>query len=81
VFLELLKELLGETGEQVAVPAAEDYLRGLKVSGKAGKLTRDLLGLKSSLDSSKRSAANSRALAGRVARAERWMQSERWHAV
>jgi hypothetical protein len=72
VLLELLKELLIETGERLSAPGAEAYLRGLKVSGKTAKLTRDILSLQENPDSSSRPAAAARALAGRVERAERW---------
>ncbi len=72
VILELLKELLAETGGGLSSPAAT-YLRALKVSGKTAKLAKDLLGLAGGSDNAlNRRAAVVRALAGRVERAERW---------
>ncbi len=72
LFLELLKELLVETGERLTVPEAVDSLRGLKVSGKTAKLARELLGLEERPAATARRSAAVRALAGRVERALRW---------
>jgi hypothetical protein len=72
LLLELLHELLVETGEPLSTPGSEEYLRDMKGSGKTGKLARDLLSLVARLDSSSRSSAAARALAGRIERAERW---------
>ncbi len=74
LLLELLNELLCETGERLADSEIETFLRGLKVSGKTAKLARDLLALTGGTDHSIRMRAAARALAGRVERAERWMQ-------
>jgi hypothetical protein len=74
VLLELLKELLVEIGEGLSVPEAADYLRSLKVSGKTGKLSQDLLCLAGRTGPSSRLAA-ARALTGRVERAGRWTRS------
>jgi uncharacterized protein DUF6493 len=77
VALELLKELLVETGQRLSAPGIKEYVRGLSVSGKTAKLTRDLLGIEVNADNSSRRAAATQALAGRARRAERWMQCRR----
>jgi hypothetical protein len=74
ILLGLLKELLIETGERLSVVETEDFLRGLKISGKTARLIQDLLGLPEEPNPASRSLAASRALAGRVERAERWMR-------
>jgi hypothetical protein len=70
--LELLKELLVETGERLSAPGAEAYLHSLKVAGKTAQLTRDLLEVAGDPNASSRSSATVRALVGRMRRAERW---------
>ena len=45
LLLELLKELLVETGQRVDDPEARATLGGLPSSGKTGRLVRDLLAL------------------------------------
>jgi hypothetical protein len=74
LLLELLNEVLCETGERLAESEIESFLRGLKVSGKTAKLARDLLALTGGADQSNRMRAAARALVGRVERAERWMR-------
>ncbi len=81
VLLELLKELLVETGGSLAT-AASTYLKGLKVSGKTAKLAKDLLGIAGGSDNaSSRRAAAARALTGRLERAERWGRCQQEHGV
>jgi hypothetical protein len=75
--LELLKELLVETGNGLSVAGVEDVLRGFRGSGKTAKIASDLLGLTVDRTSQSRSAAAARALAGRIARAERWARCHR----
>jgi hypothetical protein len=77
VALELLKELLVETGQRLSAPGIKEYLGGLTVSGKTAKLTRDLLGIEVKDGHPSRRAAAVQALAGRAQRAERWMQCRR----
>ena len=72
--LELLKELLVETGQCLSGPGIREYLGGLNVSGKTAKLARDLLGIEVDPDHSSRRTAAALALAGRIERAERWMK-------
>jgi hypothetical protein len=72
--LELLKEWLIESGCSVAHAAARAYLSGLKAAGKTGKLAREVLHLEDHPDPSFRQSAAALALAGRLARAERWQR-------
>lgn len=72
VLLELLRELLVETGDGLSVAGVGDLLRGFKGSGKTAKIAPDLLGLTVDPASPSRPAAAARALAGRIARSERW---------
>jgi hypothetical protein len=72
--LELLKELLIESGCRLSCPESRHYLSGLKSAGKTGKLARELLGLEDTPDRSHSQSAAVRALAGRLDRAERWQR-------
>jgi hypothetical protein len=74
ILLELLKELLIGIGERLSDPTVMTFLRGLKISGKTAKLVQDLLALPEEPNPASRSLAASRALAGRVERAERWIR-------
>jgi hypothetical protein len=73
--LELLKELLVETGQQVDDPEVRAALGRLPSSGKTGRLVRDILALEATNASSSRAAALARALSSRVERGERWVAS------
>ena len=70
--LEVLKELLIETGEAFDDAEARDYLTCLKTSGKTASLIKDLLGLSVVPDHPARRAARIDNLARRVEGAERW---------
>jgi Family of unknown function (DUF6493) len=73
--LELLKELLVETGQRVDDPEVRATLGGLPSSGKTGRLVRDILALEAVNGRSNRAAALARALSSRVNRGERWVTS------
>jgi hypothetical protein len=73
--LELLKELLVETGQRVDDPEVRAALGGLLPSGKTGRLVRDILALEASNVQTSRAAALARALSSRVERGERWAAS------
>ena len=73
--LELLKELLVETGQRVDDPEARATLGGLPSSGKTGRLVRDLLALEAMNARANRAAALARALSSRVNRGERLVTS------
>jgi hypothetical protein len=71
--LELLKELLVETGQRVDDPGVRVALGGLPSSGKTGRLARDILALEATNPRSSRAAALARALSSRVERGGRWV--------
>jgi hypothetical protein len=73
--LELLKELLVQTGERVSPQSLRSWLEGWKTSGKTAKVVKDLLALTHTDDSTMRQAAAIRALSQRIERAERWMHN------
>lgn len=75
LLLELLKELLIETGQRVDDPGCPGDSRGLPSSGKTGRLIRDILALEAMSGSSNRAAGLARALSSRVNRSERWVTS------
>jgi hypothetical protein len=73
--LELLKELLVQSGETVSPQSLRTWLEGWKTSGKTAKVVKDLLALAHNDDSTVRQAAAIRALSQRIERAERWMHN------
>jgi hypothetical protein len=70
--LELLLELLSESGEPVSIPAARDYLGRLSGGGKVPRLAATLLQLPDKPNELYRRSVAAQALAARVQRAERW---------
>jgi hypothetical protein len=60
LLLELLKELLVETGQRVDDPQARATLGSLPSSGKTGRLVRDIVALEAMNESSNRAAALAR---------------------
>jgi hypothetical protein len=70
--LELLKELLHESGEQVSVPAARNYLERLSGGGKVPKLAETLLQLADKPNELYRPSVVAQALATRARRTQRW---------
>ena len=75
--LELLHEALIATGGAVTAPGAADFLGQVGGSGKAATLARRIVSLSADPHCPARIEAATRALAGRVERAERWQRSER----
>jgi len=73
--LELPKELLVEKGQRVDDPEVRATLGRLPLSGKTGRLVRDILALEAINGRSNRAAALARALSSRVNRGERWVTS------
>jgi Family of unknown function (DUF6493) len=74
--LELLREASVESGRAVSA-AARAYLGGLGTGGKTGRVVSELLALREVGSGPAWRKAQARALASRVARAERWMEWER----
>lgn len=70
--LELLHHLCILTGEAIADPACRAFLEGRSGGSKTAKLAKSLLALTEGDPRPHRRAAAVRALAGRVARGERW---------
>lgn len=73
LLLELLRELLVETGGWVDDPANRAGLEGLLTGGKTARLVRDILAIEAANARSTRAAALVRALWSRVERGERWV--------
>ena len=76
LLLELLREASIESGRAVSA-AARDYLSGLGTAGKTGRVVRELLALRADDRGPVWRQAQLRALASRIARAERWTAWER----
>jgi hypothetical protein len=74
--LELFKELLIAAGESIGHAASRDYLTGLSVAGKTGRVVQALLTLTEDPTHGQRRAAAAQALARRLERAERWASWE-----
>ena len=74
--LELLRESSVETGRALS-PDVRAYLAGLKTGGKTGRVVTDLLALREVPGSPALRTTQTRALASRIARAERWTAWER----
>jgi hypothetical protein len=70
--LDCLKELLLETGQALTDTEARAYLEAMKAGGKTAKLIRELLALQKQPRLELLQAAQARALAARLARADRW---------
>ncbi len=73
LLLELLRELLVETGQRVDDPENRAGLEGLLTGGKTIRLVRDILAIEATNARSTRAAALARALSMRVERGERWV--------
>jgi hypothetical protein len=74
--LELLKETSVETGRAIS-GVARAYLGGLGTGGKTGRVVKDLLALREIPNHAALHQARTRALANRIARAERWTAWEK----
>ena len=72
--LELLKELLVETGAPFSVSEAAAALQALKVEGKTGRLIREILNIRNNENAIHLIISAERVLQGRLERAERWMR-------
>jgi hypothetical protein len=72
--LELLLELLAETGTAVTNPATRDALTQITGSGKAAKAAKALLAIQADPDGASNVAIGRAALQGRIERARRWDQ-------
>lgn len=70
--LELLKELLVETGQRADDPEVRAALERLPSGGKTNRLTRDILAIEATSPTPSRVSALARALSSRVQRGERW---------
>lgn len=75
LLLELLRELLVETGQRVDDPENRAGLEGLLTGGKTARLVRDIVAIEATDARSTRTASLARALSARVVRAERWVGS------
>lgn len=72
--LELLLELLAETGTAVANPSTRDTLTQFTGSGKAAKAAKALLAMQEETDAASTLEIARAALQGRIERARRWDQ-------
>ncbi len=72
--LQLLQQLCVQSGAAVSHPETRAALQALPGSGKAVKLSKAVLALAETPIVDQRLAAAAQALAGRIARAERWNQ-------
>jgi hypothetical protein len=72
--LEFLHELLASSGETITDSEARKHLQEMKASGKTAGVIKSLIALPERPSRGHRMAAATRALTGRIERAERWMR-------